>query len=45
LGQLGKHRTGQSCLYIKRLRDVQLPVFETMIAKSVDEVRRRYPDH
>ncbi|HEY0928344.1 MAG TPA: DUF1801 domain-containing protein [Gemmatimonas sp.] len=44
LAQLGKHRTGKSCLYLKRLRDVQLPVLETMIRKSVDEVRNLYPD-
>jgi hypothetical protein len=34
LKQLGKHSTGQSCLYIKRLADVDLSVLEKMIAAS-----------
>jgi hypothetical protein len=43
LGRLGKHKTGKSCLYIKRLADVQLPVLEQLVARSVAETRRRYP--
>lgn len=43
LAQLGKHRSGKSCLYIKRLSDIQLPVLERLVTRSVAEVRRRYP--
>lgn len=43
LAQLGKHKFGKSCLYIKRLSDIQLPVLEQLIALSVAETRRRYP--
>lgn len=43
LAQLGKHRTGKACLYIRRLADVQLSVLEQMVAHSVAETRRRYP--
>jgi hypothetical protein len=43
LSQLGKHKIGKACLYIKRLADVQLPVLEQLIANSVAETKRRYP--
>ena len=44
LAKLGKHKMGKSCLYIKRLADVDAKVLEALIAVSVAEVRRRYPD-
>lgn len=31
----GKHTTGKSCLYIKRLADVDLPTLEKLIQRSV----------
>lgn len=43
LAALGKHRMGKSCLYLKRLSDIDTDVLEALIAGSVDEVRRRYP--
>lgn len=43
LAQLGKHRTGKACLYIKRLSDVELPVLEQLVSRSVAETKRRYP--
>ena len=44
LARLGKHRMAKCCLYIKRLADVDVKVLEALIAESVAEVRRRYPD-
>jgi len=41
LSGLGRHKMGKSCLYIKRLADVQLPVLERLVAKAVAEARRR----
>jgi len=35
MSRLGKHRTGKSCLYIKRLADVDQDVLATLIQKSV----------
>jgi hypothetical protein len=32
--QLGKHTTGKSCLYIKRLNDVDMPTLKTLIEAS-----------
>lgn len=43
LSRLGRHRAGKGCLYIRRLSDVQLPVLEELVARSVAETRRRYP--
>jgi hypothetical protein len=33
--KLGKHTTGKSCLYIKKLSDVDLRVLESLIVKGV----------
>ncbi len=43
LARLGKHKMGKSCLYLKRLKDLDVEVLEALIAESVAEVRRRYP--
>jgi hypothetical protein len=32
--QLGKHTTGKSCLYIKRLNDIDMPTLKTLIEAS-----------
>src|SRR5690348_11159388 len=39
LAQLGKHRIGKSCLYMKRLTDIDTQVLETLVATSVAEVK------
>ena len=36
--QLGKHKTGKSCLYIKRLADVDRRVLKKLIEKSVKKM-------
>jgi len=43
LAKLGKHRMCKSCLYIKRLADLDTKVLETLIARSVADIKRRYP--
>lgn len=40
--KLGKYKTGKSCLYIKKLEDVDEAVLEELITRSVEEIRRRY---
>ena len=44
LAKLGKHKTGKVCLYIRRLANVDLKVLETLVAQSVAETKRRYPE-
>ena len=43
MDRLGKYRTGKSCLYVKRLSDVDESVLETLIAESLDYMREKYP--
>ena len=43
LARLGRHKMGKSCLYFKRLADLDVKVLEALIAGSVAEVNRRYP--
>lgn len=43
LAELGKHKLGKACLYLKRLSDVRMPVLEMLLARAVAEIRRRYP--
>jgi len=42
LAKLGKHKIGKSCLYIKRLADIDTKVLEALVAKSVSEVKSRH---
>ncbi len=42
LAQLGKHRTGQSCVYVKRLGDLDRAVLRQLVEASVQSIRRRY---
>ena len=44
MDKLGKFKTGKSCLYIRRLSDVDPKVLEKLVKTSVDCVRKTYPD-
>ena len=43
LARLGKHRIGKSCLYIKRLSDIDMGVLEQICAASLADMDERYP--
>lgn len=43
MGRLGKHSTGVSCLYIKKLADVDLGVLREIVEASVADMRARHP--
>lgn len=43
LAQLGRHKIGKACLYLRRLSDVQLPVLEQLIIHSIADTKARYP--
>ncbi|OWY24984.1 DUF1801 domain-containing protein [Sphingobacteriales bacterium UPWRP_1] len=43
LQQLGKHKTGKGCLYIKKLSDVNMEVLKEMVAISVKVLKEQYP--
>ncbi len=38
MAKLGKFKTGKSCLYLKKLDDVEVPVLKMLIAKSVERM-------
>ena len=42
LQQLGKHKMGKACLYIKRLADLDIAVLKQLAVNSVAELQRRY---
>ena len=43
LARLGEHKIGKVCVYIRRLANVDLTVLETLVARSIEETKRRYP--
>ncbi len=43
LAKLGKHKTGQSCLYIKKLADVDEAVLEEICTRSLAYMDEKYP--
>ena len=42
LAKLGKHKIGKSCLYLKRMVDVDTTVLEALVSASVSEIKRRH---
>lgn len=42
MARLGKYKTGRSCLYIKRLADVDEDVLQQLIDSSVKHMRKQY---
>ncbi|MBC2776152.1 DUF1801 domain-containing protein [Parasphingopyxis marina] len=42
MARLGKHRTGQACLYVKRLSDIDMGALEELIAASLAHMRDKY---
>ena len=43
LARLGKHKTGKACLYVKRLSGIDPKVLQTLVSRSVREMKHRYP--
>ena len=43
LSRLGKHKMGKSCLYIKRLSDVDETVLEEIVTKGLKIMAEKYP--
>lgn len=43
LKKLGKHSSTKSCLYIKRLDDIDLPTLKKLVRESVKIVKKRHP--
>lgn len=43
LGRLGKHSKGKSCLYIKKLADVDLDALAELIKAGLKDLGEKYP--
>jgi hypothetical protein len=41
--KLGKFKTGKSCLYVKKLEDIDLEVLKELITESVKYITTTYP--
>jgi len=44
MAKLGKHKTGKSCLYIKKTEDIDLDVLRDLVKQSVVHVAAMYSD-
>lgn len=44
MARLGKHKTGKSCLYIKRLSDVDEAALEQLCVASLAWMAEKYPE-
>ena len=42
MDKLGKHKTAKSCLYIKRLDDVNTKVLKQLISRSIKDMQKMY---
>lgn len=42
MAQLGKYKTGKSCLYVKKLEDVDLEVLQQLMAESYEYMNKKY---
>lgn len=41
--KLGKYKTGKSCLYVKKLDDIDRTVLAQLVEESVAYMRKKYP--
>lgn len=44
MDRLGKYRTGKSCLYVKRLSDIDGDALEELVAEGLAFMREKYPE-
>ncbi|MBX2845984.1 MAG: DUF1801 domain-containing protein [Saprospiraceae bacterium] len=42
--KLGKYKTGKSCLYVKKLDDIDRSVLKEVIQSSLDYMNEKYPE-
>lgn len=42
LNQLGKYKTGKSCLYVKKLADIDMDILKELVKQSVEYMKNTY---
>lgn len=45
LERLGKHKTGKSCLYIKKLSDIDMKILKELIRQGLSDLEKIYPSN
>lgn len=43
LERLGKFKMGKSCIYVKKLEDINLDVLKELMASTIEKVEEKYP--
>jgi hypothetical protein len=43
MSQLGYYKTGKSCLYIKKLDDIDIPTLSELVKQSVEYMAKTNP--
>lgn len=43
MSRLGKYKTGKSCLYVKKLSDINLDVLTELANFSIETINKKYP--
>ena len=43
MSKLGKYKTGKSCLYVKKLDDIDMDILRELIVESIKFIRKKYP--
>lgn len=44
LEKLGKHKTGKSCVYVKKLADIDCNVLKELLTESIKDITSKYPE-
>ena len=45
LSKFGKHKAGKGCIYIKKIADIEVEILKKMIALSVKNLNKLYPNN
>jgi hypothetical protein len=44
LEKLGKHKAAKGCIYIKKVSDINIPVLDKIIERTVKYLKKKYPN-
>ena len=43
MDELGKYKTGKSCLYVNKLEDIDMAILKKLLKRSIADMRKAYP--
>jgi len=44
LEKLGKHKNGKSCVYVKKLADIDREILKELLEESIKDITAKYPE-